>query len=465
MQLITITEGALFLVCRGVAAQMAGSSSSPASWLRRNNGRKHKSGSAIIPRNCARRDRMRRREFLALVGGVAAWALPTRAQQTIVRRVAILMATAGDQNSPLVAVVREALRELGWNEGRNIQFEYRWAHADIERMQVFARELIALQPDLIIASSTQVVLALQRETRTIPIVFREVVDPVVTGLVPSLSHPGGNSTGFTNYEPSIMGKYVEFLKEIAPQIVSVAFLNNPQTRTSVPEPFTRASEAAASALGLKVIRKIVHDAADLDAAVAAISQEPGCGVVVAPSSFFNVHQARVIGLMAQHRLPAVYGFRFYAEGGGLLSYSVDQVQISKQVASYADRILRGEKPGDLPVVQPTTFELIINLKTARELGLVIPPGDPGRLPALIDELISLKPDVLAGSDSAVRVMLSKTSTIPSAVRSPRSQQPSDPCKRLSSRHMRACDARRGCSHGQIRQAGQASGSLFACFHG
>jgi putative ABC transport system substrate-binding protein len=230
------------------------------------------------------------------------------------------------------------------------------------------------------------VLALSSETRTIPIVFSDVVDPVTTGLVASLSHPSGNITGFTNFEPSIMGKYVELLKEIAPRITCVAHLRNPATATpgQGAELFRHYREQAAATLGLKMRLTEVHRPVELDTAVAGIAQEPDCGVIVAMSSFFVVHHARVIELMAYHRLPAVYGFRVYPERGGLLSYNVDQPQMSRQVASYVDRILRGEKPSNLPVVQPTKFEIVINLKTAKALGLTIPPTLLARADAVIE---------------------------------------------------------------------------------
>ena len=250
------------------------------------------------------------REFINLLGAAAvAWPIVARAQQPDrVRRIGVLMSITRDPDSPMGKAFKQALVELGWNEGRNIEFEYRWAGADVDQMRTFAKELAGLNPDVIVGTSTQVVLALLRETRAVPIVFRDVVDPVATGLVRNLSRPGGNITGFTNFEPSIMGKFVEFLKEIAPQTTCVAFLRNPPTGTPGPERFIQSSDAAAASLGLKVIRTSVHDTTELDAAVAALSQEPNCGVVVAPSSFFAVHQARVIDLMARHRCRQSTGF-------------------------------------------------------------------------------------------------------------------------------------------------------------
>jgi putative ABC transport system substrate-binding protein len=293
------------------------------------------------------------------------------------------MARAEAQDSSLVTIFQQAMIKLGWHENRDVEFAYRWAGGDVGRMQTLAKELIGLRPDVIVAQSTQNVLAVLRETRAIPIVFREVVDPVVTGLVPSLSRPGANVTGFTHFEPSINGKYVEFLKEIAPHITCVAILLNPATGTPNGEIFHRAYEQPAATLGLKFIESRVYNIAELEGSIAALMQEPNCGVVVPFQSFFTANFSRVLELVTRSRLPAIYGTRIYVERGGLASYGVDQLEVTRQVAEYVDHILRGEKPGDMPVQAPTKFELIINAKTAKALGLTLPPT----LLARVDEVI------------------------------------------------------------------------------
>jgi putative tryptophan/tyrosine transport system substrate-binding protein len=319
---------------------------------------------------------MNRREYFCFVSGafVALSGVTAGAQQADrPRRVASLMAGIEERGRQLATAFEAALSEHGWHKGRNIELVYRWSGGDVERMSAYASELVALHPDVIMAQSSQAVLAVQRETRSIPIVFRELVDPVVTGLVQSFARPGGNITGFTHFEPSMMGKHVEFLKEIAPNITCLVLLRNPATSAPQSDKFTQSLEAAALSLKLRSVEVHVHRAADLETIVAAISREQSCGVYVAPSSFFVTHQLEVIGLMAQYGLPAVYGFRGQVESGGLLSYGVDLLQASRDVASYVDRILRGEKPADLPVQAPTKYELVINLKTAKALGLTIPP--------------------------------------------------------------------------------------------
>jgi putative ABC transport system substrate-binding protein len=316
--------------------------------------------------------------FVAL-SGVTVGAL----QADRLRRVASLMAGIEERSRPMTAAFEVALSERGWHKGRNVELEYRWSGGNVERMSAFASELVALDPDVIVAQSSQAVLAVQRETRSIPTVFRELVDPVVTGLVQSFARPGGNITGFTHFDPSMMGKHVEFLKEIAPNITCLVLLRNPATSAPQPDKVNQILGAAALASKLKLTEVQVHRAADLDTMVAAISREQSCGLYVAPSSLFVVHQLEVIGLMARYGLPAVYGFRGQVERGGLLSYGVDGLQTSRNVASYVDRILRGERPRDLPVTQPTKYELVINLKSVKALGLTVPPS----LLARADEVI------------------------------------------------------------------------------
>ena len=319
---------------------------------------------------------MRRREFLGVVAGVAvAWPLAAHAQQRDrMRRIGVLMPYAeGDrEGQAFVAALREGLQKLGWAESRNIRIDYRWATpSDAVSIQRFAKELVALQPDLILTQSTPTTAALLQQTRTIPIVFAQVVDPVGSGFVASFPRPGGNITGFINLEPTMAGKWLELLKEIAPRVNRVAFLFNPATAPYF-EYYLKPFKAAAASFAVEGIAAPVHNASELESVIAAQARESNGGLIVMPDTFLNAHRAEITALAARYRLPAVYAFRFFTELGGLLSYGSDLVDNFRRAATYADRILKGAKPSELPVQAPVKFELVINLKTAKALGLEVP---------------------------------------------------------------------------------------------
>jgi putative ABC transport system substrate-binding protein len=318
---------------------------------------------------------MGRREFVALLGGAAAaWPLAARAQQPErMRRIGVLMGY--DENDSeaqaWVAAFREALQKLGWTEGRNVSIDTRWGRADTEVIQRFAQELVALQPDLILSQITPTTAALLQQTRTIPIVFTMVADPVGSGFVASVSRPGGHVTGFVTLEDTLAGKWLELLKEIAPHVARVALLFNPATATFV-EYYLKPVRAAAASIAVDVIAAPVHHTSELESVFAAQASEPNIGLIVLPDSFLVVHRAEVTSLAARYRLPAVYPYRQFTDLGGLLSYGFDRLDNWRRAAGYVDRILKGEKPGDLPVQVPTKYELVINLKTAKALGLDVP---------------------------------------------------------------------------------------------
>jgi putative tryptophan/tyrosine transport system substrate-binding protein len=328
-----------------------------------------------------------RRKFFTLLGGAAiAWPLAARAQQgERVRQIGVLMAFAESDHGAQswVAAFREELGKLGWTEGRNIEINTRWATADVEAMQQFAKELVALQPDSILTSSTPATAAMLQQTRTIPIIFVWVADPVGSGFVASLSRPGGNATGFTPIEGSLGGKWVELLKEIAPRVVRVSLLFNPVMATFL-EDYLNPFKAAAASLGVEAIIGPVHDTSELESVIAAQAHESNSGgFLVIPDAFTIGHRADITLLAARYRVPAVYWSRSFAELGGLISYGPDAIEPYRRAASYADRILKGAKPSELPVEAPVKFELVINLKTAKALGLEIPP----MLLARADEVI------------------------------------------------------------------------------
>jgi putative ABC transport system substrate-binding protein len=328
---------------------------------------------------------MRRREFITLLGGAAAWPLAARAQQAErMRRIGVLMAYAESdpEGQAWVAAFREALQKLGWAEDRNIRIDTRWATPDREAMQRLAKELIALHPDLILSQSTPTTAALLQHTRTIPIIFANIADPVGSGFVASFSRPGGNATGFVLFEPTIAGKWLELLKEIAPRVNRVAFLFNPATATYF-EYYTIPFKAAAASVGVEAIAAPVHDRSELESAFAAQAREPNGSLIVLPDSFLNAHSVEITSLAARYRLPAVYPYRLYTKVGGLLSYGNDVFDNYRRAAGYVDRILKGEKPGELPVQAPVKFELVLNLKIAKDLGLTLPPT----LLARADEVI------------------------------------------------------------------------------
>jgi putative tryptophan/tyrosine transport system substrate-binding protein len=329
---------------------------------------------------------MRRREFITLIAAAAgAWPLSARAQQRErTRRIGVLMAYA--ENDPEgqanVAAFREGLQKLGWAESHNIRIDYRWAGLDAEAMQRFAKELVAQQPDLILSNNTPTTAALLHQTRTIPIVFAFVADPVGSGFVASFARPGGNVTGLGTIEGSLGGKWLELLKEIAPRVNRVAFLFNPATATYA-EYYLNPFKAAAASFAVEAIAAPVRDKSELESVVAAQAREPNAGLIVMPDGFTTGHSKEIILLAARYHLPAIYPYRFFAELGGLLAYGTDRLDQFRLAATYVDRILKGEKPSELAVQAPVKFELVINLKTAKTLGLTIPPS----LLARADELI------------------------------------------------------------------------------
>ena len=329
---------------------------------------------------------VRRREFITLLGGAAA-ALPlaARAQQPEqMRRIGVLMmyAESDAQAQALVAVFRAGLRDLGWTEDHKIRLDYRWATSDSELIQRSAKELVALQPVLILSSSTPTTASLLQQTRTIPIIFANIVDPVGSGFVASLPRPGGNVTGFLNLETSMTGKWLELLKEIAPRVARVAIVFNPSTAPYA-EIYLTPFNAAAASLGMETIVAPVRDMTELDTVIAAQARDPNGGLMLMPDGFMFAHHAEIASLAARYRLPAVSSYRAFAKAGGLLSYGNDILDNYRRAATYADRILRGEKPSELPVQFPVKFELVINLKTAKALGLNVPPS----LLASADEVI------------------------------------------------------------------------------
>jgi putative ABC transport system substrate-binding protein len=327
-----------------------------------------------------------RRNFITLLGGAAAaWPHVARAQQPErMRRIGVLMGFPESDPEAQVRVVafREGLQKLGWTEGRNIRIDTRWAGLEAQAMQRFAKELVGLRPDVILAHTTPATLAVQRETRAIPIVFVQVVDPVGSRLVASFSRPGGNITGFTTVDPQMGGKWLDVLKEIAPRVTRVAFLFNPAT-VPYSELYLNSFKTAAASFGVETIVASVHDATMLESVIAAQAREPNGGLIVMPDVFTTGHRAEITLLTARYRLPAVYPYRYFTEIGGLLSYGNDPLDQVWRAATYADRILKGEKPSELPVQAPVKFELVINLKSARAIGLEVPPT----LLARADEVI------------------------------------------------------------------------------
>ena len=270
-----------------------------------------------------------------------------------------------------MAAFRDGLQKLGWTKGRNIRIDTRWAAADADLMQRFAQELVALQPDLIVTQNTPTTALVLQQTRTIPIIFANVSDPVGSGFVASLPQPGGNVTGFIDMEDSIAGKWLELLKEVAPRIARVAFLFNPATAPFA-EYFLNRFKAAAASFAVEAIAAPVRDTSELDSVVAEQAREPNSGLIIMPEAFMNVHRAEVTSLATHYRLPAVYPRRFFVELGGLLSYGNDQSDNFRRTATYVDKILNGTKPSELPVQLPVKFQLTINLKTAKALGLDVP---------------------------------------------------------------------------------------------
>jgi len=321
-------------------------------------------------------NRLKRREFIMLLGGAAAWPRAVIAQGADrARRIGVLMelAASDPQARSNVAALQRGLNKLGWSQGSNLGIDYRWAPDDAVLVWKFAKELVELRPDVIVAHSSPVVATLLGQTRDIPIVFVSISDPIGEGFVASFARPGGNVTGFTNFDSSMTGKWVELLKEIAPDVTRIVFLFNPQTAAGGGSYFLRPIDAAASTLKVKAVMALVHDNDEIEAAFAAVAGEPGAGVVLLPDIFTVAHHQLVIALAARHRVPTIYPYRFMVERQGLISYGVDINNLFERAAAYVDRILKGAKPAELPVQAPTKFELVINRKTAKALGLDVPP--------------------------------------------------------------------------------------------
>jgi putative ABC transport system substrate-binding protein len=328
---------------------------------------------------------MKRREFIGLLGVAAAvWPGAIRAQQSeSMRRVAMLLPypEADAEGQTVVAAFQQRLQDLGWTQGRNIRFDIRWAGGDPDKARTFARELIGTAPDVIVPSSNLVTTIVQQETRTIPIVFVLVGDPVGSGYVASMAQPGGNVTGFAVLENAIAGKWVETLNEIAPQVSRVGFILHPETPANVG--LLRAAEIGAPS-SVKLTALGVHNADEIERAVTAFATEPSGGLIVAPHAITFANRDILVGLAARYRLPAVYAFRTFATSGGLISYGTNPLVMWREGASYVDRILKGAKPADLPAQFPNKYELVINLKTAKALGLTVPPLMLGRADDIIE---------------------------------------------------------------------------------
>jgi putative tryptophan/tyrosine transport system substrate-binding protein len=316
---------------------------------------------------------MKRRAFITLLGGAAGWPLAARAQSDRVRRIGVLMAYAESdpEGQAWVAAFREGLQKLGWTENTNVRIDYRWATAEVAQIRQQAKELVAQQPELILSSGSPTTLALVQQTRTLPIVFANLVDPIGQGFVASMSKPGGNVTGFANLEGSIIGKYLELLKEIAPRVTKVALFYNPETATFAHIYLDR-FKVAAETLGVKTTTPQFRTMAELETIMAAQAREPNGGLIAMPDGFNTANRVPITSLAARYRLPAIYPTRPFADAGGLMSYGNVISDNYRRAASYVDRILKGERPSELPVQFPVKFELVVNLKTARALGLDVP---------------------------------------------------------------------------------------------
>ena len=328
---------------------------------------------------------MRRREFITLVGAAAAWPLAVRAQQAErMRRIGVLMYFAADDPlaPPLVSAFAQGLHEHGWIVGSNVRVEYRWGASDLERFRKYAAELVALAPDVIVATAGSIVGMLQQVSRIIPIVFVTTIDPVGSGFVTSLARPGGNATGFTSFEFSMSGKLLELLKEIAPRVTRAAVIRDPFVPAG--SGGFAAIQTAAPSFGVELTPVGLRDSEEIERGITAFAHGSNDGLImVGPPSSAQVHNDLIIALAARHRLPAVYSATRYATAGGLISYGTDPVDQYRRAAGYVDRILKGEKPADLPVQAPTKYELVLNMKTAKALGLDVPPT----LLARADEVI------------------------------------------------------------------------------
>jgi ABC-type uncharacterized transport system substrate-binding protein len=326
---------------------------------------------------------MQRRQFIALLGGAATWPLAARAQQDQrVRRIGVLSALAEDDPESLARrpVFEQALKALNWTNGNNLRVDYRYGEGYAERIRKLVAELIALAPDVIVASGNVVLEQMMQATRTIPIVFVQAIDPVGSGFVKSLARPGGNITGFTQFEYSLAAKWVELLKQIAPHVTRAAVIRDPTRGPGIGQ--FAVVQAIAPTLGMELSPINAPDVSEMESAIAEFARSPNGGLIVTVGGT-AVHRNLIIALVAKHRLPAVYPFRYFASGGGLISYGPDTIEQYRRAAAYVDRILKGEKPADLPVQAPTKYELVINLKTAKALGLTVSPA----LLARADEVI------------------------------------------------------------------------------
>jgi putative ABC transport system substrate-binding protein len=329
---------------------------------------------------------LRRRQFITLLGGTAvAWPLAAGAQQRErMRRIGVLMSLAADDpdGPPRVSAFAQGLQERGWTVGGNVRIDYRWGASDLDRFRKYADELVALAPDVIVATAGSIVAALQQTSRTVPIVFVTTIDPVGSGFVASLARPGGNATGFTSWEFSLSGKLLELLKEVAPRVTRVAVLRDPFVPAG--SAGFAAIQTVAPSFGVELIPVGVRDADEIERGIAAFAHGSNDGLImVGPPSSAQRHRDLIITLAARYKLPAVYSSTYFSAGGGLVSYGIDAIDQYRRAADYVDRILKGEKPADLPVQAPTKYELAINLKTAKALGLEVPPT----LLARADEVI------------------------------------------------------------------------------
>src|SRR5215813_4541801 len=329
---------------------------------------------------------IKRREFISLLGGAAAaWPLAARAQQSErMRRIGVLTDQA--ENDPegqaRIAAFLQGLAQLGWTDGRNVRIDTRWSAGDADRIRRQAAELIALAPDVILATGTPSLGPLLQATRTVPIVFMLVVDPVGGGFVDSLARPGGNATGFTIFEYSLSAKWLELLKEVTPRVTRVGVLRDPAASSGTAQ--FGAIQSVAPSLGAEVSPINLRDSPEIERAVAAFARSANGGLIVTASTLANLHRDVIVTLAAGHKLPAVYSARYFVIGGGLMSYGPDRIDQSRRAAGYVDRILKGEKPADLPVQAPTKYETVINLKTAKALGLEVPPTLLARADQLIE---------------------------------------------------------------------------------
>ena len=330
---------------------------------------------------------MRRRDFFGLVGGATAWPLTARAQPQAARRIGVLSAISESdpEEKPRRIAFQQGLEQLGWATGRNLHIDFRWNNrGDVtvsEEMLALAKEMVALEPEVILVQSNPGVAAIRQVTSTIPIVFVSVADPVESGFVESLARPGGNITGFSNFEASMGGKWLEALKQIAPRVTRVVAVL--QIETAANAGFLRTAQSAASSLGVTLTAASVHNAAEIETALTALSAQSNCGLIVMPHPVTVTHREVILKLATRYRLPAVYAFRYHVAEGGLMSYGIDIVDLYRRAATYVDRILRGVKPRELPVQAPSKFEMVINLKTAKTLGLDVPL----HLQQLADEVI------------------------------------------------------------------------------